>query len=138
MEVKIFSLFIGCLLSATSMATVRRQHPVFACNMGALTQEERSLLTGEIIPKLRKTRHKARELDNGYEIQFADGRELLPDVSHWLSMEGRCCPFFNLSMSLQGNGGPLTVQITGEEGVKAFIREDLPGIAALARVKVSP
>jgi hypothetical protein len=107
------------------------QHSVFACNLGALSVEERQRLTTEIGPKLRGADRKVRELKDGYEIRFLDGRQILPTVAEWLSMEGRCCSFFNLSMKLRGNGGPLTVRITGEDGTKEFIRDELPGLAEL-------
>lgn len=115
----------------------KKQQPVFACNMNALSAEERKQLSAEIAPKLKSSKHVSRELKDGFEIQFLSGREMLPVVTQWLSMEGRCCPFFNLSMSIKGNGGPLTVRITGENGIKAFIAGELPGIAKLTGAKKS-
>ena len=101
---------------------------VFACDLGALSAEERRRLTTHIAPLLKESRREVEELEDGYEIRFLDGRQVLPLVAEWLSMEGRCCPFFNLSMWLPANDGPLTVRITGDEGVKTFILDELPGI----------
>jgi len=38
--------------------------------------------------------------------------------------ERRCCPFFDLSLRLDREGGPMWLELTGREGVKEFIKAE--------------
>lgn len=99
----------------------------YACTLGALGPEERTRLISELWPRVRSANRLVHELEDGYEIQFLEGRAGIPVVADWLAMEARCCAFFDLSMSVRGDG-PVVVRITGAAGVKEFVQEELPGI----------
>jgi hypothetical protein len=100
--------------------------------MNGLTSAERSELP-KLIDLLIESQPKVRELTNGYEIKFAHGKHLFPVATKWVAYENRCCPFFDLSVSIARNDGPMVVRITGPDGVKAFIAADLPKIHALTK-----
>jgi hypothetical protein len=102
--------------------------PTFACNLAALAPEDRTALTSDLLPKLRGSDREVTELENGYRIRFLGGREIVATVTAWLSIEARCCPFFELSLSVPAVEGPLTVRISGPDGVKEFIREELASL----------
>jgi hypothetical protein len=38
--------------------------------------------------------------------------------------EGLCCPFFDIDMHVEREGGSLWLRLTGRGGVKQFIRAD--------------
>jgi len=40
--------------------------------------------------------------------------------------EGKCCPFFDFHIDLERAGALLCLRLTGEEGIKAFIRTEFP------------
>jgi len=35
-----------------------------------------------------------------------------------------CCPFFDIDLRVEKEGGPLWLRLTGREGVKQFIKAD--------------
>jgi hypothetical protein len=65
-----------------------------------------------------------RELPTGYEIVLADDPATYKMVSEWVWGEHLCCPFFDIDLHYEREGGGLTLRLTGREGVKAFIRAD--------------
>jgi hypothetical protein len=38
--------------------------------------------------------------------------------------ESKCCPFFDFHIDLEETGNLLCLRLTGEEGIKAFIRTE--------------
>jgi hypothetical protein len=45
-------------------------------------------------------------------------------VAEWAAGERDCCPFFDIDLHLEREGGPLWLGLTGREGVKQFLRAD--------------
>ncbi|HLK14446.1 MAG TPA: hypothetical protein VKT78_06550 [Fimbriimonadaceae bacterium] len=116
------------------LAPQEAKHTPFVCNIGTLTVEERSRLP-EIIGRLLNASPTARELPNGYELTFAKSDGLFPLATEWLSAENRCCRFFDISIKVARDGGPMSIRLTGPEGVKAFIADDLPKLHELVTSK---
>ena len=69
-----------------------------------------------------------RELPNGYEFRLADGPTLISQLAEFVSLEKLCCPFLNFGIEVQAEGGPVWLRLTGRDGVKAFIREEIAGL----------
>jgi hypothetical protein len=96
----------------------------FACNRLALTPEQRRRHFDELGPKLRSLKKGIRELPNGYEFEFPADSNTLQLVAEWAIGERACCPFFDIDMRLEREGGSLWLGLTGREGVKQFIQAD--------------
>jgi hypothetical protein len=96
----------------------------FACNRFALTPEQRKRHFDELGPKLRSLKKSVRELPNGYEFEFPPDSTTLQLVTEWAIGERACCPFFDIAMRLEREGGSLWLALTGREGVKQFIQAD--------------
>lgn len=95
----------------------------FYCNMNALSHTERIkhvMLAGKLI-MLRK---EIVELENGYEFQFSPSSVSLADLASWVSAESKCCPFFEFHIDLEKEGRLLCLRLTGDEGIKQFIRSE--------------
>ncbi len=93
----------------------------FYCNLKALNHTERIkhlMLTGKLII----VRKEAVELQNGYEFQFSPSLVSVADLATWVSAESKCCPFFDFHIDLEQEGRLLCLRLTGEEGIKQFIR----------------
>lgn len=102
-----------------SMTTQSR----FYCNMKALSHSERikhMMLTGKLI-MLRK---EIVELESGYEFQFSPSSVSPADLASWVTTENKCCPFFDFHIDLEQKGRLLCLRLTGEEGIKQFIRSE--------------
>src|SRR5258705_12640927 len=93
----------------------------FYCNSKALTAAERvrhKLLTEKLI----SVRKEVVETEKGYEFQYGPADVTLAELAEWVVAEGKCCPFFDFYFDFELEGALLCLCLTGEEGVKAFIR----------------
>jgi hypothetical protein len=115
-------LFISIALAA---ALVSAAESPFACNTRALTAEARHRHFDELGPKLRELHKGVRELPDGYEFGFAADPATVQLVSEWAAGEHLCCPFFDIALRFEREGGGLWLRLTGRPGTKEFIRSDL-------------
>ena len=92
----------------------------FACDMTALSSEERSRhqQLGDV---LRSALRAVKELPDGYEFEFPFQTATYNALIQITPLEHACCPFFAISIRLTP-GNQLVWQLTGSEGVKQFIR----------------
>ena len=105
-------------------ADAKRPESPFACNRLALTPEQRKRHFDELSPKLRSLKKTVRELPNGYEFEFPSDSYVMQLVAEWAIGERACCPFFDIGIRLEREGGSLWLALTGREGVKQFIQAD--------------
>jgi hypothetical protein len=94
--------------------------PVYACNMNAMTAEQRKQHEVVVTNLLKDAASKRIELADGYTWRY-DDPGLLSEVAEFVNLERLCCPFFTFTIGLEPDGGPLTLNITGAAGIKAFI-----------------
>ena len=113
------------LLAAAVSA--KNQNVPFACNMGALSTDQRKDLSAAI-HKLIDAKPATKELDHGYEMRFEHPSDLFQTAATWISYERLCCPFFEFSINLSPGNREMTIQLTGPKGVKEFIDADLPAL----------
>jgi len=105
-------------------ASAKTAESPFACNRLALTPEQRKRHFDELSPKLLSLKKSVRELPNGYEFEFLADPKTVQLVAEWAVGERACCPFFDIDMRLEREGGSLWLGVTGREGVKQFIEAD--------------
>jgi hypothetical protein len=96
----------------------------FACVPEALSPAERKRHFDELGPMLRKLSTGIRELKDGYAFEFPSDRKTFDLVSEWAIQEQLCCPFFEITVRLGREGGPLSLILTGRKGTKEFVRDD--------------
>jgi len=96
----------------------------FACNRWALTPEQRKRHFDELGPQLRSLQKSVRELPDGYEFEFSPDSNTVQLLAEWAVGERACCPFFDIDMRLEREGGSLWLALTGREGIKRFIQAD--------------
>ena len=124
----VFTGSVACVATSagqsTGSAKIRKQNSPFACNVEALTPAERRRHFDELGPMLRSLKKDVRELKNGYEFQFTSDAKTFQLVSEWAIQESACCPFFQIEMRLESEGGPLWLKLTGRNGTKDFIQAD--------------
>jgi hypothetical protein len=98
--------------------------PPLACNRAALTTQGRQRHFDEVNPALRARMKSLRELDDGFEFEFPSDTATFQLVSEWMAGERMCCPFFDIDVRSEREGGSLWLRLTGPEGVKPFIRAE--------------
>ena len=101
------------------------QSPI-ACDMTVLSAVQRvaHLATSrELFASLKEI----RDLSNGYEVRL-DAPNVIVKAAEFVALERLCCPFLNFSIEVEAESGPVWLRLTGREGVKEFIREEINGL----------
>jgi hypothetical protein len=109
---------------AFAAASAANESP-FAGNRLALSAQARTRHFDELGPALRGTKKTVRELPDGFEFGFPSDTATVQLVSEWAAGEHLCCPFFDIGMRFEREGGGFWLRLTGMQGVKAFIKTDL-------------
>jgi hypothetical protein len=121
------------LLIATSliamMATVNTTDSPFACNLKALSPAERAEHR-EVTARVLASVQNNRELPDGYAFTVDRTRVATKDLATFVEFERRCCPFFDFQLAWNRENGPVTLQLTGRDGVKPFIRAEFTALFA--------
>jgi hypothetical protein len=102
---------------------VRTTQNKFYCNIKALNpavRERHKKLTDKLIA----ARREIVETEKGYEFQYGPSHVSLAELADWVAAEGKCCPFFDFHIDLEREGSLLCLRLTGEEGIKPFIRSE--------------
>lgn len=101
-------------------------HPAFAgepysCNMGALTEQE--LADYQVLAMtLRSSVQEIKELKNGFAFKLP--ADAVVSTSQWIAYERKCCPFFDFELEVAKDSGPVWLRISGDKGIKDFIRTE--------------
>ena len=98
-------------------------HSKFFCNTKALTPEERAHHK-QLSEKLMAARKEIVETEKGYEFQFSPQNVTLAELADWVLAESKCCSFFDFHIDLENEGKLICLRVTGEEGIKQFIRTE--------------
>jgi hypothetical protein len=110
---------------ATSEPSSQTEHvSPLACNALALSPEVRKRHFEEIGPALLKLKKSTRELSDGYEFEFPADNNTYQLLTEWAFQERLCCPFLDIGLRFDREGGPLWLRLTGRTGTKEFIEED--------------
>jgi hypothetical protein len=99
-----------------------KQESPLACNAFALSPEQMNRHFNELGPALRALKKSVREFDDGYEFEFPADAATLQLLAEWTIQERMCCPFFDINLRLERDGGPLWLRLTGTKGTKEFIK----------------
>ncbi|PYT49309.1 MAG: hypothetical protein DMG44_11315 [Acidobacteria bacterium] len=117
------------LLAQSSAIAVRPERQAaamqsrFYCNTKALNPTERARHK-QLSEKLGAQRKEIVETEKGYEFKFSPADISLAQLAEWVAAESKCCPFFDFHIDLEREGKLLCLRLTGEEGIKAFIRAE--------------
>jgi hypothetical protein len=117
--------FVGAAERVPEKAgVVANEGAEFFCDRSALTQEQRGkqIELGKI---LRHAVLQRRELKDGFEYTFPNDMETYRALAEYVPLERACCPFMDMSIRLDRDGGKLHWEVRGREGIKTFVREEL-------------
>ena len=95
----------------------------FVCDMTALTSEQRAL-HHELAALLQSSLIEIRELPGGYDFEFAWKPEIYSLLAEITPLEHACCPFFDIGIWIESGNKRLCWRLTGQEGIKPFIRAE--------------
>ncbi len=116
--------FLLTLATVSILASAAAHESPFACDRLALSPEQRKRHFDELGPILRTLVLRVAELPNGYEFEFPGDRRTFALIVEWTAGEHVCCPFFDIDLRLDREGGATWIRLTGRPGTKDFIRTD--------------
>jgi hypothetical protein len=124
------ALAVGSIAAAALIAhaeeqpKARKEPRTFFCNVRALSPGERAR-HNENTARLRSARLEMRELQNGLRFRITPERMDLRALGDWVALERRCCPFFGFTIEVEPDDGAVWLSLTGDAGVKDFIRLEI-------------
>ena len=103
-----------------------KESPI-ACDMSAIEpgRREQHVATGG---ELFRAVTEILELPDGYAFRLPGGQDLITRAAEFISLERLCCPFLRFALEVEPEGGDVWLRLTGREGVKAFVREEVSGL----------
>lgn len=121
----LFGLFMlfWCVATCGAQAPPQPESP-FACDRLALSPAARARHFDELGPQLRTLRVGVRELPDGYAFQFPGDPKSIQLVAEWVAGERLCCPFFDIALTMDREGGAFWLKLSGRPGTKQFIQAD--------------
>jgi hypothetical protein len=114
------------VIASQDTSEAKRETPFF-CNLKALNAEERREHL-QRSQRLAESVLKTVEIADGYAFEIDGSRVSVTDLAAWTVGERRCCPFFDFTLEWRRENGPVTLRLTGREGVKAFIRSEFSAV----------
>ena len=93
-----------------------------ACRLDALDRDEqsrRAVLAEQVLGRAAEVRETAC----GYEARLPADASLAREVTDWMLLERRCCPFLAFTLEVAANQGDVWLDIHGEPGVKDFVAQ---------------
>lgn len=108
---------------STNMENVSIKPRTMSCKLTSPELQERKIT---IIANLKAQILEKKEIDNGYTYKFSGTDAIIDELSQFIKTERKCCSFFDFTIEIEGvEDGNIWLAITGPEGVKDFIKEDL-------------
>jgi hypothetical protein len=95
-----------------------------ACDLTVFGDNERKRQKS-ILDEFRAKVKGMEELPDGYAFTLAREPYMLQLVAEMISFESRCCQFLDFQLDVRRGGASITLRLTGGEGVKEFLREEL-------------
>ena len=96
------------------------EQPVLACDLGALSEEERSRRSA-VAARVAARFREVIETTDGYAARLDADPQLVQEALDWVFLERRCCPFLRLELRFEPFPGPVWLRFGGGPGVKEFL-----------------
>jgi hypothetical protein len=90
-----------------------------------LSQAELATRRNELLPGLLRRAESQETIPGGFRWSFSETHGLLNDIASVIAVERRCCRFLSFRLTLEPDGGPLWMEVTGPEGTQEFLRSVL-------------
>jgi hypothetical protein len=94
---------------------------ILACDLSALDHAQRARHSA-LRAELRARRLDAREVADGYEFSYPVEPEMIVKLAEFVTLERRCCPFFNFALGIAAGAAEIRLTIGGDSDVKAFLK----------------
>jgi hypothetical protein len=89
----------------------------------SLTNAELQERRATVLQQVRSAVVEVRELENGYAYSFPATGDWLGKLAGLIDLERQCCPFLRFRLTVEADGGPLWLEMTGPVGTKEFLAD---------------
>jgi hypothetical protein len=100
-----------------------------ACHLFALDAGERAR-HALLLRELTGVVTSVEELPDGLAVRFPSRPYVFLRLAEWLDLERACCPFLRFGLLFENRTPTLRLDVRGPEGVKEFLRAELPFAAS--------
>ncbi len=123
----IFLVSIRCsekssLASSTHCCTAKNSKTALTCK---LMPEDLRLRKETVLESLKKKVLEKKELPNGYAFRFSGSDTIVDELVEFIKTERECCDFFIFNLSISGDKSEAWLELTGVEGAKDFVTQEL-------------
>lgn len=89
-----------------------------ACTLGpgALAARRQGLLS-----ELLRRAETHEELPDGHRLSFVPAEDTLALILKTVEAERQCCRFLRFQITVESDGGPVSVELTGPTGTREFV-----------------
>lgn len=61
-------------------------------------------------------------LPDGYRLRFAATGDVLATIARTVEAERQCCRFLRFGITVEPDGGPIFLELTGPDGTSGFVK----------------
>jgi len=116
--------FDGATVAGGSSPSQAAAAPAVACDLTVFDATERGAHTDNATA-LFAGAHAVAETGWGYAFRLGTDAASLRRAADFMAREGRCCPFFRFDLRVTPTDGQAWLEISGGDGVKAYLQDQL-------------
>ncbi len=94
----------------------------FSCK---LTTKELQNRKKTVLLSLKEQLLARKEFKNGFAFVFPDTDKMIDELIEFIKTERTCCDFLIFELLIKGDKCVIELKLTGKEGVKDFITEEI-------------
>jgi hypothetical protein len=97
-----------------------------------LSDRELAERRGGLLSDLRRHRQETRWLLDGVVLRFPPGPSVIACLAEFIRLESQCCQFLRFHLTVEPDGGPVWLELTGPGGTRDFLAGELELTGGLA------
>jgi hypothetical protein len=75
----------------------------------------------ELLPGIARLATSRVPIDGGYRFEFVSSADCLSAIAAMIDAERRCCRFMRFQLTVEPDGGPIRLDVTGPPGTQEFL-----------------
>jgi hypothetical protein len=120
-------MFVGLAfqtLSQDNSKIMSKEKVSVTCKLTAPELQERKK---NIIAEVKRLIVQQVDVTNGVRFSFHDSDSIIDLLANFIKAERQCCSFFEFNLVVGQSEGLVTLELTGPEGTKDFIKSEIGG-----------
>ncbi len=89
----------------------------------SLSPDELKARHHSLLPGLVERATDRLRLPHGFRWRFVPDAQILPDIAAVIDAERQCCRFLQFQVTVEADGGPVWLDVTGPDGTADFLAQ---------------